>query len=186
MGLVMVMNKSDVTIRTEWFDPQRMNISLTEDLPLSKTGVSKKKAAVLTALFAAGAWFGLKAYIYQQNQQITQVNCHFGEVIDGVLRDKQYYEQAVNVAFPKAADQFCLAEIYKGSSLGEARKFYKLAAEQGLAIAQKALCVRSMFSEDNMNFEEFEPLCCPQTDYGFWKFFSIIKYMGMPVPKCIP
>ena len=129
--------------------------------------VSKEMAFIggLTIFLVVAAIFAVKAYGYYQNKRIDTIDCHFGESVSGMIRNFNYYKSAVEQR-GLAADQYCLAEALKKGvgthpSLKDARNLYKKAADQGLTLAQKALCVSEMFPDTELDYSEFESACCP-------------------------
>jgi TPR repeat protein len=121
-------------------------------------------AGVIT-FTAIAATLAMNAYTYSQNKEIKEIACHINEEIDGVLRNIDYYKNAAEKG--KAADQYCLAEILEGKKeLGEARKWYKKAIDQGLIFAKERLCRPGMFEEKFLygtGYFNFRSICCPDS-----------------------
>jgi len=123
--------------------------------------------AGLTSLLAIAAIFATNTYGYYQNGQIKNIDCLFGQNIDGEIRDFNYYSKAVENR-GLATDQYCLAELIKSGngtqlSLEKARNLYKSAIEQGLTLAKIPLCQPAMFEQKFSHghlYSEFRSLCC--------------------------
>ncbi len=117
------------------------------------------------AIISTLAIIYLKTSAYYENGKIDKFDCRFGETVEGIVYNADYYRKASEKFLSKATDQYCLAEILKNveKNLPEARNWYKKASEQGLVFAQKALCQKSMF-EINFSlgdlYYEFRSLCC--------------------------
>ena len=130
---------------------------------------------VIITLAALAVIKGMAAYTHYQNGNITDINCRFGETVDGALHDFTYYRNAAEKG--RAVDQYCLAEMFKSGigtkpSLVEARTWFKKAYDQGLGLAADTLCQPEMFEEKcTANFkqcmdvfdryEQFRKVCCP-------------------------
>lgn len=140
------------------------------EIPTNLTNAKHQiAAAILLASTIAVTKLGLSYYNQLQNGNLDHIDCSLGQTVDGVLRNFQFYKNAAEKS-GLAADQYCLAESFKAGigtelSLANARVWYKKAADQGLALAQKALCQPSMFDIKfafGTLYSEYRNLCCKE------------------------
>jgi len=118
----------------------------------------------ITAI-ALGITNALSQYVYWKNSQITNIDCHLGQTINGKVHDLQYYRNVEQLG-GQAVDQYCIAQalIQNGKAPHiEAREWLNKAAKQGLTLAKKVLCTVCMFPDWNSgrDFTEFVDVCCP-------------------------
>ena len=144
---------------------------------------------VVITLAALAIIKGMAAYTHYQNGKITDINCHFGETVDGVLHDFTYYRNAAEKG--SASDQYCLAEMFKSGngtkpSLAEARDWFKKAFDQGLSMAKFTLCQPEMFEvrcKDRSNVVSKDELKkCSDIFNRYCKFIDIC--CPLPSERC--
>jgi len=104
-------------------------------------------------------------YVYWKNSQISNIDCHLSQAINGKVHDLQHYRNVEQIG-GQAVDQYCIAQalIQNGKSPHiEAREWLNKAAKQGLTLAKKVLCPTCMFPDwqSGRNFDEFIDICCP-------------------------
>lgn len=104
---------------------------------------------------------------FYQNRQIGNVDCHFGETIDGQLRNIEFFRNEAESK--KATDLYCLAEaIIKAdnSSAIESRSLLARASNMGLNVANELLCTRKLYTDVELIgreklYSQYGSICCP-------------------------